>query len=863
MYHMQHASHDSSDILNIFFQDVARLPIIGGRNEYLPLTRRIERGRLLLELTQPDTRATLQRIQSALSACVEEITTLEPGAVATGFVDRIAEEVEPFLDNPEWDAPPSMKAILARAREAEHREQLWQACWRGLLLLALLPDRIRINHAAPAIPDEIEAHFQTIRDEYEISKRTLIEGTLRYSIRLARYYIRSGIPYLDLVQEGFLGVITAVDKFQEAAGAHFQSYAAQWIQQRIRRYIADQSRLIRIPVHRHETVAVIDNKRQELAERLGEFPDDNQLFVALEWLSDEDVQLLQELRTQQRFTELRKRFESYRQLFKYRNKPLSEIPEPIRPLVLELDDACASLTEELGVAPDAIAMFHKLEWFSDSDVAFLREYQSPAIRAKKAHMTLSKLRRARNEMGHYRIAYAHHYSLEAAVINDRPITEQLVAPHDTASVGDASTLGDGIEHMLSRLNERESQVVRLRFGLEDGNERTLEEVGQLMGVTRERIRQIESKALRKLCRSAVNYGLQEFLKPEPSRVDMVAEQVSRRLLGDLHNLEFTIDDEEHWITQEAYTNGMIDKHVMQGRTRTTARTPHGSRARFLEHILEQAGEPLHYSIIHERALQALPPHQHYPKERAYAALFYSDRFQLLGNGVFALASWDTITTGATGEKALHHCPQPLLPPAPDGRAFFESIMVGRDILRRKPHASAQEFYADMLNWARSSNGSSQAMQAAFDAWYAAGLLKRVDVLNGTSAALELTIPEDARLNDVRLHCLNSLCRRVLKMPELLLTLKRIARPVVPDIQRVLFGNERAGFDVPQRLALLAAFEAVQHTEGEWRLTPIGEALLQANPPQDLPDFSVIDDVADDDAGDDELAWDDELGLLDL
>src|SRR5690606_17323100 len=161
--------------------------------------------------------------------------------------------------------------------------------------------------------------------------------------------------------------------------------------------------------------------------------------------------------------------------------------------------------------------------------------------------------------------------------------------------------------------------------------------------------------------------------------------------------------------------------------------------------------------------------------------------QSLGNGLFALASWDRVTTSTHGEQVFYSCPEPLLPDGKDEWTFFESVMVSLKLLRNQPHRLANDFYEEMSAWAGRHRSNRHNVQSAFDAWYAAGLVQRIDMSNGKAGALVLTIPSDAKLNDVRFHCLNSLCRRILKMPELLLSLKHIARPTLPEIQKVLFG----------------------------------------------------------------------------
>lgn len=847
--------------LNVFFEDVSKLPVVGGKNQYLPLTRRIERGRLLIELTKQNDGETLRQVQSEISAQLGKISALCSENASSDFIQRATGEIELFLDNSDWDAPPSVTTILSQIGSPDDHDQLREIGWRSFFLLALLPFSLRSDYMMASASEELQAHFRIVLEEYEQSKQALLEGTLRYAIRLARYYLHSGMPYLDLVQEGILGLLYSIDKFQEVAGAHFQSYAANWIQQRIRRYIADHSRLIRVPVHRHETTTTINHKHQELIDCLGHLPSEYQLFEAMEWLTEEDTLLIEK---QKRYNALKRRLFEYRQLVKHRDQQLSKIPERVRQKVIDLDIVCEIITERLGSEPDELTLFQELGWFSIEEIKYLQEQKPQKAGAPKVAHAFKKLRKARIQMEHYQMANAVHHSLESIHIKGNPLEEYLVAPDDTEIDGDSNLLANIIQEVLARLGRREGEILNLRFGLQDGEEKTLEEIGQEFGVTRERIRQIEAKALRRLRHPSTKHRMAEFADQEFSVVSSVSDRLQQRLLQQLHEAEQDDYTEDQYIAkQQTDIDKMIEKYVMQGRSRTSARGPYGSRAQLFRHILEQAGEPLHYTAIHERALQTLPAELHYPKERTYATLFYRDIFQLLGNGMFGLANWDTASTSATGEQVLHHCPLPLLPSS-DGRAFFESIMVGLNLFKRQPQLSADQFYAGLRIWAKEASNGPQAMQAAFDAWYAAGLLKRIDVLNGTNKALEPTIPVDAKLNDVRLHCLNSLCRRILKMPELLLTLKRIGRPVVPDIQKVLFGSERAGFDVPMRLNILASFEAVQRAGDEWRLTSIGEVILQANPPQELPDFSVIDEAtAEDDTESADLDWDSELGLLDL
>jgi hypothetical protein len=279
----------------------------------------------------------------------------------------------------------------------------------------------------------------------------------------------------------------------------------------------------------------------------------------------------------------------------------------------------------------------------------------------------------------------------------------------------------------------------------------------------------------------------------------------------------------------------------------------------MEKVLEENGSPMTVYDIHEQV--NVIRSAKFSSIMMYLGTHF--KFRSYGNGMYGLAEWGNTTENQSGETVLLYCPRPLLPDRDNPRAFFESIIVGRDLLKQQPHLTAKGFLAAMLEWAQKEETNWINAQNAFDAWYAVGLIEHVDMLNGESVTLQVTIPMDTKLNDIRLLCLSALCHRILKMPELLLTLKRIARPTTLDIQKMLFGSERAGFDVPNRLNMLAAFEAVQHFGNEWRLTQVGETVLQAIPPQELPDYSNMEQAVTEADDTYEQYWEDELGLLDL
>lgn len=332
----------------------------------------------------------------------EDLDEIDDSKIVVDVVDDV-EDVDDIFEDEDDEEISSEKAL---ADDIESLEQSFAASTQTKLndpVKMYLKEIGRVELLDPSEEPEIAKRIQEGDEE---AKKKLIAANLRLVVSIAKKYVGRGMLFLDLIQEGNMGLAKAVEKFDYTKGFKFSTYATWWIRQAITRAIADQARTIRIPVHMVETINKLTRIQRQLVQDLGRDPSAEEIAAKMENISPEKVREIQKIAL-----------------------------EPV------------SLETPIGEEDDS----HLGDFIEDKDAMSPDEY-------------------ANNQL-----------------------------------------LKDEINTVLQGLTEREEKVLRLRFGLYDGRTRTLEEVGKEFNVTRERIRQIEAKALRKLKHPTRSKRLKDFV----------------------------------------------------------------------------------------------------------------------------------------------------------------------------------------------------------------------------------------------------------------------------------------------------------------------------------------------------------------
>ena len=454
------AAELAEDPVRLYLREIGQVKLLDSDSEFR-LATMIEANRLIVSLRRRPLRKGLSTECAIYHAVISEMLTSWERLVEDA--DRlnhdlpdlglILTEAQALHAGWESDAPSYLRAFLDNGMWGT--DQLWDDLARKsysvFLSLYLLPfnyaewllKHLNQTHNLPnqrtmyhrlCTDEELRGEMDAVKARGADASQSLIRANLRLVVSVAKRYLGRGISFLDLIQEGNMGLLRAVGKFDPRRGFKFSTYATWWIRQSINRSIAEQARTIRIPVHLFESITRILRTQRSLTQELGRDPTNEELALEVGYLPASDVQAI-----------LRAHAE--------------ETPLP-PDLQNRLDTATQKIDRVLRTAEEPVSIDGPV---GDEDSSSLGDF-----------------------------------------IED----EDAPSPMDSAA---RQMLREQVQSALTSLSEREREVLELRFGLVDGRDHTLEEVSRYFDVTRERIRQIEAKALRKLRHPSRSRQLRDYL----------------------------------------------------------------------------------------------------------------------------------------------------------------------------------------------------------------------------------------------------------------------------------------------------------------------------------------------------------------
>ena len=461
IYHPALADELSEDPVRLYLREIGQVKLLDSDSEFR-LSTLIEAYRLFKNLEQRTDPADAGRLRSIYQVIMDELVIswrrfeedadrldvhipdmslvlTSAQALRQGWNIDSPSYLRAFLDNGQWGHDSMWNGLAANAFNLFVSLYLlpphsadWLLNYFRQDVIGFPPAQVLYTILPP--DDDLVYDTKVLELRSEDANQALIRANLRLVVSVAKRYLGRGISFLDLIQEGNLGLLRAVNKFDPRRGFKFSTYATWWIRQSINRSIAEQARTIRIPVHLFESITRILRIQRQLVQQYGREPNTNELALEVGYLPTEDVQAI--LRAKAEGQELE--------------------PE----LQHRWETATAKVYRILRSAEEPVSLEGPV---GDEDSSQLGDF-----------------------------------------IQD----DDALEPMDAAA---REMLKEQVQHVLAALSDRERQVLELRFGLLDGKDHTLEEVSRYFNVTRERIRQIEAKALRKLRHPTRSRHLRDYL----------------------------------------------------------------------------------------------------------------------------------------------------------------------------------------------------------------------------------------------------------------------------------------------------------------------------------------------------------------